>query len=122
MYQPNDFYVFGESYAGTQQVLFNSPHNKICLGKYIPTISKKIHDENPSASLKINLRGLGIGSGLMSPIDSLEYSKYLYQFSLVDELVRDDLAEQDAMLKTYCELEQYVLAYQVRPDLRVYTK
>ena len=50
-------------------------------GKYIPTISKKIHDENPTAALKINLKGLGIGSGLMSPIDSLYYSKYLYEVS-----------------------------------------
>ena len=45
-YQTNPFYAFGESYAG----------------KYIPTISKKIHDENLNAGIKINIKGLGIGN------------------------------------------------------------
>ena len=57
----------------------------VLAGKYIPTISKKIHDVNPTADLKINLKGLGIGSGLMSPIDSLYYSKYLYEVMMCPE-------------------------------------
>jgi carboxypeptidase C (cathepsin A) len=36
-YQTNPFYPFGESYAG----------------KFVPTIAKKIHDENQSAQASI---------------------------------------------------------------------
>ena len=53
-YQSNKFFPFGESYAG----------------KFVPRISKKIHDENENgAELQINLAGLGIGDGFMSPPD-----------------------------------------------------
>ena len=45
------------------------------------TIAKKIHDENPSAEIKINLAGLGIGDGFMSPPDSSVYGDYLYHVS-----------------------------------------
>jgi len=64
-YQGNDFYPFGESYAG----------------KFVPTIAKKIHDENPSATIKINLVGMGIGDGFMSPQDSSIYADFLYYVS-----------------------------------------
>lgn len=48
-------------------------------GKFAPTIAKKIHDENPSAAIKINLAGVGVGDGFMSPPDSAIYADYLYQ-------------------------------------------
>lgn len=62
-YQANEFYAFGESYGG----------------KWVPTIAKKIHDENPTADLKINLAGIGIGDGFMSPPETAVYGNYLYQ-------------------------------------------
>ena len=62
-YQPNDFFVFGESYAG----------------KYVPTISRKIHDENPTAAIPINFKGLGIGNGAMDPVNTDLYADFLYQ-------------------------------------------
>ena len=49
-------------------------------GKYVPTISKKIHDENQSsADFKINFKGLGIGNGAIDPPNSFEFGEYLYQ-------------------------------------------
>jgi carboxypeptidase C (cathepsin A) len=66
-YQGNKFYPFGESYAG----------------KFVPTIAKKIHDENPTAEIKINLAGLGIGDGFMSPPDSSIYGQYLYHVNIL---------------------------------------
>ena len=46
----------------------------------MPTISKKIHDENQSsADFKINFRGLGIGNGAIDPPNSFEFGEYLYQ-------------------------------------------
>ena len=45
----------------------------------MPTISKKIHDENLSADFKINFKGLGIGNGAIDPYNSFEFGEYLYQ-------------------------------------------
>lgn len=67
-YQNNDFYVTGESYAG----------------KYVPAVSYSIHLNNPKAKVKINLKGLAIGNGLVDPINQLMYSEYLYQHGFVD--------------------------------------
>ena len=64
-YQGLPFFPFGESYAG----------------KFVPTIAKKIDAENPTAEIKINLAGLGIGDGFMSPPDSSIYGQYLYHVS-----------------------------------------
>lgn len=67
-YQKNEFYVTGESYAG----------------KYVPAVSYAIHLNNPNAPLKINLKGLAIGNGLIDPINQLVYSEYLYQHGFLD--------------------------------------
>lgn len=50
------------------------------LGKFIPTITKKIHDENlNNPEVYINMAGMGIGDGFMSPPDSSIYGNFLYQ-------------------------------------------
>jgi len=67
-YQKNDFYVTGESFAG----------------HYVPAVSYAIHQNNPGAKVKINLKGLAIGNGLVDPINQLMYSEYLYQRGFVD--------------------------------------
>ncbi|KAK0162941.1 hypothetical protein PV327_006667 [Microctonus hyperodae] len=66
--QGNDFFVTGESYAG----------------KYVPALSYTIHEKNPSAKIKINLKGLAIGNGFTDPINQLNYGDYLYQLGLID--------------------------------------
>lgn len=73
--QSRDFYVTGESYAG----------------KYIPAISYTIHQNNPTAKIKINLKGLAIGDGFCDPINQLEYGDYLYQLGLYDANARDQV-------------------------------
>ena len=45
----------------------------------MPTIARKIDAENPDASVVINLKGIGIGDGFMSPPDSAIYGDELYQ-------------------------------------------
>ncbi len=63
-YQPNEFYAFGESYGG----------------KWVPSIARRIHDMNEAGpDVTINLKGIGIGDGFMSPPDSAIYADYLYQ-------------------------------------------
>jgi vitellogenic carboxypeptidase-like protein len=64
----NDFYVTGESYAG----------------KYVPAVSYAIHLNNPNANVKINLKGLAIGNGLVDPVNQLVYGEYLFQHGFVD--------------------------------------
>ena len=51
----------------------------IIIGKWVPTIARKIDEENPTALVTINLKGIGIGDGLMSPQDSAIYGDELYQ-------------------------------------------
>ena len=55
--------MFGESYGG----------------RYIPTIGRRIHEENQVSEGKINLKGLGIGNGWIAPEDSSLYAEFLYQ-------------------------------------------
>jgi hypothetical protein len=46
----------------------------------VPTIAKRIHDENQNnPEVFINLAGVGIGDGFMSPPDSSIYADFLYQ-------------------------------------------
>ncbi|XP_043203971.1 venom serine carboxypeptidase-like [Amphibalanus amphitrite] len=67
-FRDNEFYVSGESYAG----------------KYLPAIVNKIHVENPTAEVKINLKGMAIGDGFVDPINQVDYSEYFYNVGLVD--------------------------------------
>jgi len=87
-YQNQPFFPFGESYAG----------------KFVPRISKKIHDENPDAEIKINLSGLGIGDGFMSPPDSSVYAEYLFQYGLVGEKERDELLKWEEDMKYFASI------------------
>lgn len=65
----NDFFITGESYAG----------------KYIPSLAMEIHRNNLMKSkLRINLKGMAIGSGYCDPINQLNYGDYLYQHGLID--------------------------------------
>nr|XP_022917735.1 venom serine carboxypeptidase [Onthophagus taurus] len=95
--QKNDFFVTGESYAG----------------KYVPAVSYTIHKNNPSAKLKINLKGLAIGNGLCDPINQLKYSDYLYQIGLIDinakKLVQDYEAKGVELMKNKKWIEAFHL-------------
>ena len=63
--------------------------------------------------MKINLAGLGIGDGFMSPQDSSIYAEYLFQAGLVGERERDELLADEADMKNYCSRGDYYYAWQV---------
>ena len=68
-----DFYIFGESYGG----------------KYVPALSHRIHmskkdPTNYGGLVDINLVGLAIGNGWMSPMEQGKYASYLYYHGLLD--------------------------------------
>jgi vitellogenic carboxypeptidase-like protein len=68
-YSKNEFYIFGESYAG----------------KYIPVISSVIYQQNLKGSNFINLKGVGIGDGWVDPISQCTvYADFCYQTGLID--------------------------------------
>ena len=70
----SDFFIFGESYGG----------------KYIPDLAYGIHKGNFQPRLKsqkniqINLKGIGIGNGWMSPMDQGKYASFLYYHGMLD--------------------------------------
>jgi vitellogenic carboxypeptidase-like protein len=64
-YANNPFIVTGESYAG----------------KYVPSITYKIHveNQNPQVKVRINLAGLSMGNGWTDPYRQYTYGPLLYQ-------------------------------------------
>ena len=73
--QGRDLYILGESYAG----------------HYVPAIGHKIVEENSKAgAVRMNLRGLGIGNGLVEPMAQYgQYSKYALSRGLIDKYTFD---------------------------------
>lgn len=92
--QSNDFFITGESYGG----------------KYVPAIGYTILQNNPSASLKINLKGLATGNGLSDPINQANYGDYVYQVGLADANTRDILHEYQDAVKKYIAEEDWANA------------
>ena len=79
----------------------------------MPRISKKIHDENPGATIKINLSGLGVGDGFMSPPDSSVYANYMFELALVGEVERDHMIGIENKMKEYAAQGKYYDAWGV---------
>uniref|UniRef100_A0A3Q1HS43 Probable serine carboxypeptidase CPVL n=1 Tax=Acanthochromis polyacanthus TaxID=80966 RepID=A0A3Q1HS43_9TELE len=97
-YQSNDFYATGESYAG----------------KYVPAISYYIHKNNPTAKVKINLKGMAIGDGLCDPEMMIgDYGEFLYQIGLLDELQRQYVDKQTDLSVQLIQQQKWVEAFQV---------
>ncbi|XP_017771434.1 PREDICTED: venom serine carboxypeptidase [Nicrophorus vespilloides] len=99
--QNNDFYIAGESYAG----------------KYVPAIGYTIYKNNPSAKLKINLKGLSIGNGLSDPEHQLKYSDYLYQLGLIDDNMKKTVKSYEKQGVEYIQNKQWVEAFQLFDNL-----
>jgi vitellogenic carboxypeptidase-like protein len=95
------FYVTGESYGG----------------KYVPAIVYKIHVENPQAKLKINLKGMAVGDGLIDPYNEWDYGPVMYQFGLIDERQLEYVNLQTQLARNAIRLGQYSLAYDLFGNL-----
>ncbi|XP_060536561.1 venom serine carboxypeptidase-like [Cylas formicarius] len=99
--QQNDFYISGESYAG----------------KYVPALARTIHQNNPSATLKINLKGLLIGNGWTDPVNQLDYGEYLYQAGIFDVHDKATMDGYEAEAKRLIEAGQFVDAVNYTDNL-----
>ncbi|KAG7271273.1 hypothetical protein CRUP_034746 [Coryphaenoides rupestris] len=106
-YQANDFYATGESYAG----------------KYVPAISHYIHEHNPAAKVKINLKGMAIGDGLCDPELMLGgYAEFLYQTGLVDELQKQYVVEQTDIGTLLIQQQKWVEAFKEPADQEYFSQ
>ncbi|XP_077300118.1 venom serine carboxypeptidase-like [Arctopsyche grandis] len=88
-------YITGESYAG----------------KHVPSFAYIIHKKNPTAELKVNLKGVAIGNGLIDPESTINYSKYLYQLGLIDDNQMAKLRRLENLTKTALEEKNYKNAF-----------
>uniref|UniRef100_A0A667ZJP9 Probable serine carboxypeptidase CPVL n=1 Tax=Myripristis murdjan TaxID=586833 RepID=A0A667ZJP9_9TELE len=101
-FQSNDFYATGESYAG----------------KYVPAITYYIHKNNPTAKVKINLKGMAIGDGLCDPEVMLGgYAEFLYQTGMIDELQRQYVVQQTDKGVQLIKQQKWVEAFEVFDSL-----
>lgn len=95
-YAGNDFYASGESYAG----------------KYVPAIAHAI-DTAVSPRVKVNLRGIAIGDGMVDPETMFDYADFLYQIGLVDrrqaDYIRAKTAEGVADIKQGRYLDAFLI-------------
>jgi len=96
-YQGNPFYAFGESYAG----------------KFVPAITKRIHEQNSGGHdvIPINIGGMGIGDGWMSPYHNARYANFLYYVSLLDENQRDECLVMEQETQRLIEAGQFYDAW-----------
>ncbi|CAG9767348.1 unnamed protein product [Ceutorhynchus assimilis] len=85
------FYVSGESYAG----------------KYVPAISYTILQRNPTADLRINLKGLAMGSIFTDPINQVDYGPLLYQTGLIDRKTLNKYSARTRKIIRYINQEKY---------------
>ncbi|XP_065287705.1 probable serine carboxypeptidase CPVL isoform X1 [Dermacentor albipictus] len=93
-YAANDFYATGESYAG----------------KYVPAIAHAI-DRAVAPRVKINLRGIAIGDGMVDPETMLDYADFLYQIGLVDRGQADYIRAESARAVGYIKQGRYMDAF-----------
>ncbi|XP_063238456.1 venom serine carboxypeptidase-like [Bacillus rossius redtenbacheri] len=98
--QKNHFFICGESYAG----------------KYIPALGRTIHEKNRNASLKINLKGMAIGDGLVDPVHMVQYSDLVYQWGLVDNTTWKQMKKLEDATVQLIEAEEYKLAVETMND------
>ena len=114
----SEFYIFGESYGG----------------KYAPVLAHRIHHTNRGSGTQkrrslignhdevaINLAGIGIGNGWMSPLEQGKYANYLYHHGLLGGEQYVTLLSLEEMLdeqirgarwgKQWCCVECQILKY-----------
>ncbi|XP_026804092.1 venom serine carboxypeptidase-like [Rhopalosiphum maidis] len=100
-YRNNDFYVTGESFAG----------------HYVPAISYTIHQNNLGAKVKINLKGLAIGNGLVDPINQLFFGEYLHQHGLIDENGKRKFEQFENAVRAQILADDYKGAFRIYDEM-----
>jgi len=88
----NPFYIFCESYGG----------------KMAAATALALQQEKDAGTMDINLKGVGLGDGWNSPMDSVNtWAEYLYQMSLLDENGKKAVENAAAQTQQACDDEQW---------------
>ncbi|XP_035667691.1 probable serine carboxypeptidase CPVL [Branchiostoma floridae] len=96
-FQKRDFYITGVSYAG----------------KYVPALSYKIHMENPTATLKINFKGMAIGNGWCDPINQYRaLPDFMYNTGMCNNKQAFQLGETVNLMETQVNEKLYIQAFE----------
>lgn len=99
-YAGNDFYASGESYAG----------------KYVPAIAHAI-DTAAAPRVKVNLRGIAIGDGMVDPETMYNYADFLYQIGLVDQRQADYIRDKTEQAVDDIKHGRYLDAFLIFDEL-----
>ncbi|KAL3268533.1 hypothetical protein HHI36_007642 [Cryptolaemus montrouzieri] len=89
----NDFFISGVSYGG----------------KYAMAIGHTIHRRNPTATLKINLRGISCGNALIDPEHEINYGEYFYQLGLIDFNTKEKMRKLELEASSMIRQQKYQL-------------
>lgn len=92
----NEFYASGESYAG----------------KYVPAVAYAIHTA-VQPRVKINLKGIAIGDGMVDPSTMFDYADFLYQIGLVDSNQAAYIREASQKAKQFIDDGRYLDAFYI---------
>ncbi|KAM7302003.1 putative serine carboxypeptidase CPVL [Ixodes scapularis] len=92
----NEFYASGESYAG----------------KYVPAVAYAIHTA-VQPRVKINLKGIAIGDGMVEPSTMFDYADFLYQIGLVDSNQAAYIREASQKAKQFIDDGRYLDAFYI---------
>jgi vitellogenic carboxypeptidase-like protein len=98
-YADNEFFVTGESYAG----------------KYVPSISHRIilENRNPTSPF-INLQGMSIGDGIMSPIHQMVgFGDLLYSFGMASRDQYNTWIDAEQQIVTLISTGKLVEAFRI---------
>jgi len=91
----NPLHVTGESYAG----------------KYVPAMAYTIHEKNPTADKKINLKGIAIGDGLCDPRTMTDYGDFLYSVGLANAKDRDVFRARQKIIQQDIDNKDWMAAF-----------
>ncbi|KAL3268532.1 hypothetical protein HHI36_007641 [Cryptolaemus montrouzieri] len=88
----NNFFISGVSYGG----------------KYAMAIGHTIHQKNPTATLKINLKGISCGNAVVDPEHEINYGEYFYQLGLIDFNTKEEMQKLELKASHMVHQKKYV--------------
>ncbi|KAI4885755.1 hypothetical protein NFI96_011050 [Prochilodus magdalenae] len=127
-FQSNEFYATGEQATtqtacaeestGDRNLYKVSWNGESYAGKYVPAVGYYIHNNNPSAKVKINFKGVIIGDGLCDPEVMMGgYADFLYQTGMVDEQQRQYVKLQTDAGVRLIQQQRWIEAFEVFDSL-----
>ncbi|XP_023934898.1 retinoid-inducible serine carboxypeptidase [Bicyclus anynana] len=101
------FYKTNKEFRNTPTYLFGQSYG----GKLCPRLGFYLHKAMINNRLKMNLKGIGIGSGWVSPkLSGLAQPEYLYHMGIIDLKTYTSAMEMARYISHLTDIKKYVLA------------